>query len=463
VWLTLLVPGLSAFLLNETLKSCNINNTDVVGPPGSTNSKGGALLEDDEKTPFSPHDDDSAPGKEAITAEDGDPSALLRAKHPACFDEALFETNEDGVKTLKFSTAAECVCDDTACAPPCDTCSCAVMKARCNCGLNSAAHHWKLVLQPPSSGKVCDLRTFVQDLGGPAGLALAAQAKSAVLFGNSHLRQAFEVMTCLWRDQLSDLMVQEGGPGASLADIANCNERGCKIQFEQMGDIQHLQLPPWDAFTTGSHGVDADSIQKCCVAEAPKTLGSCDDNFAAAEFDSSIRFHCVFRPFLCESFDDVCHQLDGLQADAVDACFLTKPNGPERKIVVSGTPAGMRQHITLWPIGHCGFQKLQERDTGQWCGADNPWISRPPDDHACMSGMPDDSANLFLCLLHHNTILPPDAWCNFWHEPTTEQLMQKGDTTAPMTDCCEFCWLASGTVFARTRGIMAEMSFNSCC
>jgi len=79
-----------------------------------------------------------------------------------------------------------------------------------------------------------------------------------------------------------------------------------------------------------------------------------------AEFDSSIRLHCVLRPFLYESFDDIYQKLD-LQADAVDAYFLTKIQGAAQKFVMSAVPAGMRQRITKWPGAHERFAGTRHR------------------------------------------------------------------------------------------------------
>eukprot|EP00984_Skeletonema_dohrnii_P019678 scaffold9468_cov130-Skeletonema_dohrnii-CCMP3373.AAC.4 len=36
-----------------------------------------------------------------------------------------------------------------------------------------------------------------------------------------------------------------------------------------------------------------------------------------------------------------------------------------------------------WDYNH--FKTIQKRDVGRWFGANNP-----PDDHACMPGLPDD-------------------------------------------------------------------------
>lgn len=45
------------------------------------------------------------------------------------------------------------------------------------------------------------------------------------------------------------------------------------------------------------------------------------------------------------------------------------------------------------------FRKLQEENLGRHFGADNPWITNPPDNHPCMPGIPDDKVDLLLHLL----------------------------------------------------------------
>jgi hypothetical protein len=42
---------------------------------------------------------------------------------------------------------------------------------------------------------------------------------------------------------------------------------------------------------------------------------------------------------------------------------------------------------------------FQRRDLGTYFGANNPWITHPPDGHPCMPGIPDDEVNVLLFLL----------------------------------------------------------------
>ena len=58
---------------------------------------------------------------------------------------------------------------------------------------------------------------------------------------------------------------------------------------------------------------------------------------------------------------------------------------------------GAWQRRSIWPF--CSFEHIQKRDIGRWFGADNPWITNVPDNHACMPGPPDDEINLIMFLI----------------------------------------------------------------
>ena len=45
------------------------------------------------------------------------------------------------------------------------------------------------------------------------------------------------------------------------------------------------------------------------------------------------------------------------------------------------------------------LKNIQKRDTGQYFGANNPWITDVPDGHPCLPGIPDDEVNLLLMIL----------------------------------------------------------------
>jgi hypothetical protein len=45
------------------------------------------------------------------------------------------------------------------------------------------------------------------------------------------------------------------------------------------------------------------------------------------------------------------------------------------------------------------LRRIQEASIGYYYGADNPWITNPPDNHPCLPGIPDDAANILIFLL----------------------------------------------------------------
>ena len=73
---------------------------------------------------------------------------------------------------------------------------------------------------------------------------------------------------------------------------------------------------------------------------------------------------------------------------------------PELKKIFESSEV-WKQRIT-WPKNIQLFKTIQQRDSRQWFGANNPWIIDPPDKHACMPGLPDDEVNLLLYLIISN-------------------------------------------------------------
>jgi len=324
----------------------------------------------------------------------------LRQKHPNCFSESLFLTDDLGNKVLRLVDSARYVYDASS-VPRYDIDTCPIMKARYNCFTNSkskhaAAYQWKMVLQAPTvvtntssdATSYCDLRAFAEDLNGPAGLARWYRENhrtdsasdrthyNIAMFGNSFLRQTWESLTCMWRDQLTKLTVQQNGPDISLAAL---QQRTHAVRLAEMGSSIDLDLPPWNATTLGCHG-GTDEINQAFYEHGlavPKTIPNCDDNIGSAEFNGTFRIHYVFRPSIYESLEEIYEKLE-LQQDHVDAFFLTELKGQERKLSQKLGPQ-VKAHSSIWPVRYFGLQALQLREIRYWFGASNPGIHRPPD------------------------------------------------------------------------------------
>ena len=132
-----------------------------------------------------------------------------------------------------------------------------------------------------------------------------------------------------------------------------------------------------------------------------------DDNVALVEFGGKIRFYYIFRPYMYENLLGVFQEK--LQLELQDIDSLVFNDGQEKTISSNNTmreifiSTGVWEQRIIWP--YHTFRKIQNRDIGSWFGADNPWITHPPDNHACMPGPPDDEVNLLLFLLYYKRII----------------------------------------------------------
>jgi hypothetical protein len=109
------------------------------------------------------------------------------------------------------------------------------------------------------------------------------------------------------------------------------------------------------------------------------------------EFGNVVRFYYIFRPFMYsnETLHQIYDQL-GIRDHSVDVLVFNKEESKtslayERKVdytLLLGT-----------------LKALQRRDIGAYFGANNPWITHPPDTQPCMPGIPDDEVNVLLFLL----------------------------------------------------------------
>ena len=286
--------------------------------------------------------------------------------------------------------------------PRYDHLSCFVMKARYNCATAAAtadrATDWKLVLKNSAkNGKECDPQALVGYFGGPVALAedwLSQVSQETfkpfvvVFHGNSFLRQLWEALTCIWRHQITDLLLQQGGPDISIVGL---KDRG-PIDTHEIGSI--IRNPSGEM---GCHGAtDLRSYYESDIT-VPSTIPECNDNIAMVEFGSRIQFYYVFCPWVYANIASVYDKL-GLRADDIDVLVFN--DGEDKKYPQSlrrQLKAGIFNESIIWVLDQ--FKRIQIRDTGRWFGATNPWITNPPDIHPCMPGVPDDEADLLLFLL----------------------------------------------------------------
>jgi hypothetical protein len=80
-------------------------------------------------------------------------------------------------------------------------------------------------------------------------------------------------------------------------------------------------------------------------------------------------------------------------------------NSDQRQLpFVSQIKASRVINVQTWKPA---LEEMQIRDLGRYFGADNPWITNPPDGHPCMPGMPDDEVHLLLysLLTGYNVVL----------------------------------------------------------
>jgi hypothetical protein len=282
--------------------------------------------------------------------------------------------------------------------PRYDHTSCFAMKARYNCAsvynatsTEKVATDYKLVWNYANHTKDCDVRRVVDTVGGPQGFARLlgrtnhTRPFQVLLQGNSYLRQIFEALVCGFQSQITDLKVQVGGPRISKSNIEA--RKGRLPGIGELGDMIDFSR----AKEGGCHG--GTSIAKFYRRNVtvPPTTPDCNDNLGMVEFGNVIRFYYIFGPSMYSN--ETLHQIYdklGVRGDSVDVLYFNVNESKtslayERKVDYSSLLSTLRI--------------LQRRDVGTYFGANNPWITDPPDGHPCMPGIPDDEVNVLLFLL----------------------------------------------------------------
>lgn len=279
--------------------------------------------------------------------------------------------------------------------------TCFLMKARYNCAkgpssgstdsLGPKASDYKLLL------KDCDLQEYVKSTTISSIVDASPYKKdeskakgklTLLIYGNSFLRQIFESLVCAHESQITDFGVQVGGPALAIKSLKS---RTNKISIDELGYFINYTEAQKGCHGTG--GSDT-SIFYAPGVEVPANFNlDCNDNIGWVEFDHSLKVHYIFRPDYYEQatinyihrnvfrFVNVEQEVDFLLWNSAEM--------PEINI-----------HKLLWNSNiPKQLRKINAKFSGHDYGANNPWITHPPDTHPCMPGIPDDEANLLLFLL----------------------------------------------------------------
>lgn len=347
-----------------------------------------------------------------------DPSIILKGLIQSNYPECQLSTTSINLATMGMYVKAT----DTHLLY--DHVSCFVMKARYNCAYRpdapfDMAHKYELVLRFPNHTKDCRLKALIMDtLNQWRRLSTSQDSQDKVnvkvqrhhvfLQGNSYVRQLWEALVCnivsfqqpTLQIPITDFRVQFGGPGIAMQDFAARRNR--PVETDELGspisNMSHVQI-------AGCHGeANADlSPYFRRKAVVPPNLANCNDNVAMIEIAHQWRFYYIFKPTMYspKTLEHIYRQRFDISQDNIDDdkfwllwnSVLKEP----QNVTAAYLPSFTRQlsiESWLWTL-----RDLQLRDLNRYFGANNPWISKPPDFHACMPGTPDDQVNLLLYLL----------------------------------------------------------------
>ena len=255
-----------------------------------------------------------------------------------------------------------------------------------------------------------------------------------LLVGTSRFRQIFEALVCGFSDQMTDLRLQLGGP------VFNKDHKF--MNAEEMGPLVDLEFLKNGSCYLPEAQADYSEFFRKDGTVVPSNHDRCNDNIGMVEFSigakindnatsttttssgGRIRFYNVFRPWAWTNVSPALealgiekkHKLDFVlweprdEADEpswqyssssnlkslyknifdIHTTTITTENNSTAANDVSAS--NIEQHDA-----HELYKEIQVRDTGRYFGADNPWITNPPDEeHPCMPGMPDDKVNFLL-------------------------------------------------------------------
>jgi hypothetical protein len=256
---------------------------------------------------------------------------------------------------------------------------------RKNKPIGSAASDYKFQWRQNVEDPWCDLETLIDFVQGPSSII---SQRSVLLQGNSYLRQIWEAMVCGFRSQVTNLTLLSHGPDMSLKSMAH---RGGKLfQKQEMGKflINQQSIP-------GCHD-DPSPVPLSRYygnhVTVPPNVDHCSDDMAMVEFGNGLRVFYLFHPSRYESdaFTDIYSKLD-------------VPESLDVMAWISDSEQFMRNRTAnvAWSLDNLlpTLKRAQLASIGYVFGADNPWITNPPDEHPCLPGIPDDEANILLYLL----------------------------------------------------------------
>ena len=324
---------------------------------------------------------------------------------------------------------------------------CFIMKARYNCALppgsnnTTQAGDYKFIYQHKKDGGDwkhqqlnCDLDDVIGWVGGPMeiGRALAESSRDKIskqrtayqvlLQGSSKLRQVIESLICKYTDQITNLTLTFGSQNLGLDAIQhlkkkyNTTDPTHIIRAEEIGQPRMIGIAnESDGFMSypelqhkGCHGNGITSMDKFYfpgVDPMPTSLNGCSDDFIMVEF-GQLRFYYLFRPYLY-SDDALLSVYDKLGMtvrfenatgnyvlDGIDV-LVWNLNQPSVRLQASERQKKMLSY--RWDYVPEHMQKVQTKTIGTFFGANNPFVTKPPDtDHGCMPGYPDDMVNIML-------------------------------------------------------------------
>ncbi|GAX11667.1 hypothetical protein FisN_7Lh033 [Fistulifera solaris] len=341
---------------------------------------------------------------------------FIRANFPECL-------SETGIINLKNMGSYLPVLPSVQ--PRYDHYSCYVMKARYNCAHppdydKPEASDYELVLNlgHDNNSKPCRLRSLVDALGGPVGLSRRPTSTSdtvnnsltrIALHGSSYVRQMWEAMVCGFREDITELQVKNPGPSISLSAI---KKRGnTPIEFSEIGQpIRGISVIQQKR-CHGARQNDLASFYHPSATQIPhKTISGCDDGIAMVRFQNATEVYYVFRAqMLSENalnrvysdyFQIPLNNSTGVSAPVLskfDALVWNVSTKKPKNMFPEGITAKNEFSVAHWLPS---LKAMQRRDLGIYFGADNPWITKPPDGHPCMPGIPDDEVNLLLYVLY---------------------------------------------------------------
>lgn len=279
---------------------------------------------------------------------------------------------------------------------PYDHNSCFLLKPRYNCATSNPAkpkpHEWKFILQSNLSddSTICDIQEVVDDLGGPRAIT---ETKQLALFGNSFLRQVFEAMACKYQNQLTKALVMENAPSTSLA--ANAARKGKRLQKNDFMNSYIISLPLDKRPIPHCSGIAEDYgafFEDGVNLTAPHYTESCSDDLAMMEYNGNVRISFNFHPERIHNTAHFYQEMIGLNVSELHHVAF---NGNSFQYFRSQN-LGQQARWVAWRGVLPRLKQFQRRDAGRWFGANNPWITNPPDMHPCIPGIPDDEVSLFL-------------------------------------------------------------------